>query len=86
MPVTMKTALAAKGAVKAALRSAGIAAACGITKTASGELAVKVNLPEAKKVPKLPSRMRGVRVVVEKVGRIRAMPVAWPARARSSTG
>lgn len=73
MSATMKEAVVAKEAIKALLRTAGVVAACGITKTPSGELAVKVNLANASDAGAVPTDARGVPVLVEKVGKVRAL-------------
>lgn len=68
----MKEAQAAKSALKATLRSAGVEASCGITK--SGEqYAVKVNLPDSSRQASVPASIHGTPVVVEIIGQVRAV-------------
>ena len=72
MSVLMKDALAAKAAMKDELTRLGIRAACGVTSCESG-LAVKVNLPDANNATLLPSAIKGVPVIIEISGAVRAL-------------
>ena len=71
MPVLMKDAIAAKAAMKDELTRLGIQAACGVTTGMAG-LAVKVNVSTETIRAAIPSEIKGVPVIVEVTGEIRA--------------
>jgi hypothetical protein len=67
----MEKALAAKTALQDKLRTAGIAASCGVTKRGD-LLALKANLSDGSRVAHVPRSMQGTPVVVEVIGKTRA--------------
>ena len=68
----MKQAMAAKTALKALLRSSGVEASVGITKSGAA-YAVKVNLQDATRRTTVPAKIEGTPVIVEVIGRVRAI-------------
>ncbi len=72
MAITMQEALMAKTTLRGALRSAGVQAACGVTKTGT-DYAVKVNVASKEIADKVPRHVLDVPVVIAITGPVRAM-------------
>lgn len=73
MAISMKEALAAKSALRNALKSEGVEASCGVTRDGD-DFAVKVNVRSGEVAGKVPALMGKVPVVVAVTGQPRAMP------------